>query len=95
MADNELFGYGTGYVPQTKSILESVENGVPEVILDFIMDAVRKDIKKQNIRDIESEDFQDIIMETVSDIAYDWVARVREAANSGDEDALHFMLLPF
>lgn len=95
--EQDMFGYGTGYVPQIDKIVEHIEHHLPDVIFDFITNAVIKDAKAQgvNLNDIEDDDSQDMMMETVGDVSHEWVSRVREAAKSGDEDALHFMLLPF
>lgn len=96
-ADKDLFGYGTGYVPQVDKMIEHAENHIPDHIFDFLMNIVLKDAKEQgvNLDNPEDEDAQDLLMETVGDVTHGWVQRVREAAESGDKDALHFMLLPF
>lgn len=97
MADKDLFGYGTGYVPQVDKIIEQVTNTIPDTVFDFIMTAVLEDAKAQGVdlNNPEDDEAQDILMETLGDVAHGWVAKVREAAESGDKDALHFMLLPF
>ena len=95
--EDDLFGYGTGYVPQVDAIVKKIENKIPDTIFDFLMEAVIEDAKKQgvNLDDLEDEDAQDLLMETVGDVTHAWVSKIREAAQSGDDDKLHFMLLPF
>jgi len=94
---DDLFGYGTGYVPQVDDIVEQVQRKLPDEIFNHLTEAVIKDAKEQgvNLDDPEDDDAQDLLMETVSDVTHAWVSKIREAAQSGDEDALHFMLLPF
>jgi len=93
----ELFGYGTGYVPQVDKLIKTAEDNIPDILLDYFMNLMYKDAKAQGIdlQDDDDDNKMDLAMETVADISHGWAAKVREAANSGDEEALHYMLLPF
>lgn len=98
MADsNELFGYGTGYVPQVETLIKAAEKHIPDILLDYFMDMIYKDSESQgiNLRDDDSDEKMDIVMEAASDVAYGWLEKVRAAAKSRNEDDLHYMLLPF
>jgi hypothetical protein len=103
MAENErdMFGYGTGYVPQMDKILDKFERELPDFILDRLMDEVIADAKSQGIDlnddsdDERFDDAQDLLHETLGDAMHTFVEHVRKAAASDDPDELHFILMPF
>lgn len=97
MADErEMFGYGTGYVPQMDKILDKFERELPDFILDRMMEEVLADAKSQGINlDNDDDDAQDLLHETLGDVMHTFVEHVRKAAASGDPDDLHYILMPF
>lgn len=97
MSDQQdMFGYGSGYVPQMDKIMKQFEMHIPDIILDKMMSVVMEDAREQGVDlDSDDDDKQDMLHETIGDVMHTWVDRVRKAAKSSDPDDLHFMLLPF
>lgn len=95
--EREMFGYGTGYVPQMDKILSKFERELPDFILDRLMDEVLADAKSQGIdlNNDEDDDAQDLLHETLGDAMHTFVDHVRKAAASDDPDELHYILMPF
>lgn len=93
---SDMLGYGTGYVPQTKKIVEQVMEQVPDAIFEKVMAIVTADAKAQGVdMGFDSDGSQDILMEAVTDVVFAFVEKVRTAAAASDRDELHYMLFPF
>ncbi|MCA1806338.1 MAG: hypothetical protein LC687_00440 [Actinobacteria bacterium] len=92
----DLFGEGTGYVPQMDRMMKILSNRLPDFIFDYIYKVVLEDARKQGIDldNPEDDSKHDALMETVGELAWNWVEKIREAA-AGGEDELHYNLLPF